>query len=193
MQLGFEKYLKMKAGVGIEPLSLLKDFLVTKHYPKGSFLLQKGGVCDHSFFVESGVLRLFSVDDSGKEHVIQFAPENWLIADRESMFFQSESQYFIEAIEDTTVTLVSEELLEKIAQLSPSFRIYHERILQNHIRFLQNRIHLLMSAPAEQRYLHFVSMYPDLMLRVPQWMIASYLGITAESLSRVRKELSKKR
>jgi CRP-like cAMP-binding protein len=77
------------------------------------------------------------------------------------------------------------------SEVSPSFRQYNERALQNHIRHLQKRINLLLGAPADKRYLDFIKLYPDLTLRVPQWMIASYLGITPESLSRVRKELAK--
>jgi CRP-like cAMP-binding protein len=82
--------------------------------------------------------------------------------------------------------------IEKANEISPEFRTYNEYLLQNHIRQLQNRIDLLIGASAEVRYLEFIKLYPNLTLRVPQWMIASYLGITPESLSRVRKELAKR-
>ncbi|NBC03944.1 MAG: Crp/Fnr family transcriptional regulator, partial [Bacteroidetes bacterium] len=85
-----------------------------------------------------------------------------------------------------------EEFINTASEISPQFRKYNERILQNHIRHLQKRIDQLIGSNAEERYLDFLEKYPDLTLRVPQWMIASYLGITPESLSRVRRELARK-
>ena len=82
--------------------------------------------------------------------------------------------------------------IKHLLEISVEYRLYNELLLQNHIRHSQNRINQLLSATAEQRYMNFISLYPDLTLRVPQWMIASYLGITPESLSRVRKELAKR-
>ena len=141
------------------------------------------------FFVEIGLLRLYSIDEAGKEHIIQFAPENWFMSERESLYFGNPSDFFIDTLEDTEVVIFDQNFVEKASEISPEFRNYNEYILQNHIRQLQNRINLLVSATAESRYLDFIKLYPDLTLRIPQWMIASYLGVTPESLSRVRKGL----
>lgn len=192
MQNNFYKYLKEKVTVKSEDLPKLMDLVTTKEVKKHGFLLSRGEVCKHAFFVEKGLIRMYSIDEEGKEHILQFAPENWFVSDRESIFFGQASTYFIDAIEDSRVVMFDQEFTEKASRISPEFRNYNEYLLQNHIRQLQNRINLLIGANAEKRYLDFVSLYPDVLLRVPQWMVASYLGITPESLSRVRKELARR-
>ncbi len=188
----FQQYLTKKSGLKPEEFEQLSDGLKTLEVSKGEYLLQPGEVCEHSFFVEKGLLRSYTIDESGKEHIIQFASENWFMSDRSSAYFNEASEFHIEAIEDSDVVLINHDFMVKAAGLSNSFREYNEKLLQNHIRHLQKRINLLLGATAEKRYLDFIHLYPDLLLRVPQWMIASYLGITPESLSRVRKELAKK-
>ena len=159
---------------------------------KGNFLLRQGEVCRQSFYVENGLLRYYSIDDKGKEHILQFAPETWFVTDRESAYFHQPSNYFIQALEDSRVILLDENFITELAQKNKSFLEFNNRLLHNHIRHLQKRINQLLSATAEERYLDFIKIYPDLLLRVPQSMVASYLGITPESLSRVRKDLATK-
>ncbi len=187
----FKTYLKNKTGLPDEELNQLTEPLSSRKFEKGKFLLNRGDICQFSFFVENGLLRSFTIDETGKEHIIQFASEDWIISDLSSAFFNEPSELFIEAIETTTVTLLDKNFMHHASELSSSFRKYNEKALQNHIRHLQKRINLLLGAPADKRYLDFIKLYPDLTMRVPQWMIASYLGITPESLSRVRKELAK--
>jgi CRP/FNR family transcriptional regulator, anaerobic regulatory protein len=188
----FKKHLESKAGIGDEQYSILTKHLKIGKTEKGTVLLHKGEVCHHSFFVEKGLLKSYTIDDQGKEHIIQFAPETWIITDRSSAYFNKPSDLFIDAVEDTEFVYLDQEFVDKASDLSKSFRQYNERALHNHIRGMQNRISFLLGATAEERYLEFIKLYPDLTLRVPQWMIASYLGITPESLSRVRKELARK-
>ena len=188
----FKTYLQTQAHIPDEEIALLTRDLAVKNIEKGKVVLRQGEVCRHSFFVEKGLLRAFTIDGAGKEHIIQFAPERWIISDRSSVYFQEPSELFIDVIEDSTVILLDVGFFNKASALSPSFVQFNERALQNHIRHHQKRINLLLSASAEERYLNFIKLYPDLTLRVPQWMIASYLGITPESLSRVRKELARK-
>lgn len=162
----------------------------TLDFQKGDFLLLEGHKCKHSFFVERGLLRQYSIDDKGKEHILQFAPENWFVTDRESVYFNKPSDYFIQALENSTVFLIEEHFIVQLSQQNKSFIEYNNKLLHNHIRHLQKRINQLLGATAVERYLDFVKTYPDILLRVPQTMVASYLGITPESLSRVRKELA---
>ncbi|GAB3649700.1 Crp/Fnr family transcriptional regulator [Echinicola sediminis] len=159
---------------------------------KGAFLLQKGGRIQFSFFVEKGLLKQFSLDGKGKEHILQFAPENWFVSDRESEYLGKPSSYYIEAIEDSVVLQINQDLILSLSKKDPNFIKYNYGILHHHISSLQKRITLLQSASAEERYLDFIKTYPDILLRVPQVMVASFLGITAESLSRVRKVLAEK-
>jgi CRP-like cAMP-binding protein len=159
---------------------------------KNSFLLRQGEICKHAFFVEQGLLRQYSIDNKGKEHILQFAPEAWFLTDRESVYFNQPSDYFIQALEDSTLLQIDENIILTLAEQNKSFLAFNNKLLNNHIRFLQRRITQLLSATAEERYLDFIKIYPDILLRVPQSMVASYLGITPESLSRVRKELAGK-
>jgi len=188
----FTKYLKAKSNIEEPDFQQLIKKVSFKSIEKGEILLRSGEVCKHSFFVENGLLRSYTVDGAGKEHIIQFGSENWIVSDRSSAFFNEPSDLFIDAIEDTQVVLISSDFINEASELSSSFRNYNQIALQNHIRHQQKRINLLLSASAERRYMNFIKLYPDLTLRVPQWMIASYLGITPESLSRVRKELAHK-
>lgn len=157
---------------------------------KGSILLRQGEICSDVFFVSSGLLRSYTVDDGGKEHILQFSPENWWIADRNSFFYGEPSLFFVDAVEDSRVVLLNHDFETRMQDLVPGYSRFNTRALHNAIRFMQRRINLLLSADAEERYLDFISLYPNVTLRVPQWMIASYLGITPESLSRVRRELA---
>ncbi|PKA84145.1 CRP-like cAMP-binding protein [Ulvibacter sp. MAR_2010_11] len=188
----FRKYLKEKAAVEDAVFARLQAYLRAESFSKGSVLLKRGDICRDSIFVEKGLLRMYTLDEAGKEHIIQFAPENWFTGDRGSIYFNDPSYFIIEAIEDSEVLFVNDDFINNASELSPSYRKYNNKLLHNHIRQLQKRINLLLGASAEKRYLNFVKLYPDLLLRVPQWMIASYLGITPESLSRVRKELAHK-
>lgn len=187
----YRTFLQEKAGLSEKEALEVTASLSTKVFRKGQFLLHAGEVCAYAFFVEKGLIRSYTIDEHGKEHIIQFGPENWLVTDRSSAYFNEPSDFSIDAIEDTTVVLIDASFISDTSSHYPTFMHNNNKALQNHIRQLQKRVNLLLSASAETRYLDFIRLYPDLTLRVPQWMIASYLGITPESLSRVRKELAK--
>jgi len=187
----FKTYLTQNS-ISEEQYSEIVSRLEKKAVKKGEVLLNEGEVCKHSFFVEKGLLRSYTIDKNGKEHIIQFAPESWIVTDRSSTFFNEKSDFYIDAIEDSEVIFLDEKFFENLSCSSAEFAKSNTQALHNHIRNLQNRVNMLHGVTAEDRYLQFIKMYPDILLRVPQWMIASYLGITPESLSRVRKELAKK-
>ncbi|WP_310991998.1 Crp/Fnr family transcriptional regulator [Aequorivita marina] len=192
IEASFKSYLVSNAGVSIEEANKRYDALEKKEFKSGAVLLEKGAPCRHSFFVEKGLLRSYMLAEDGKEHIIQFAPESWFIVDRSSVYFSETSKSYIEAIEDSKVVLLNDDFFSQVSALYPKFSQFNDRLLHKHILQMQQRINLLLGASAETRYLNFIELYPDLLLRVPQWMIASYLGITPESLSRVRKELANK-
>ncbi|HET6225883.1 MAG TPA: Crp/Fnr family transcriptional regulator [Bacteroidia bacterium] len=192
MNKDFAIYLQTNAEVTTTQLAQLEKKIVQRTISKGEYVLRKGDTCKQVFYVEKGLLRFYSIDHFGKEHIIQFAPEGWFISDRSSIYFNEPSEYYIDAIEESTVVTMDDQFVCTLSEMSPSFTKYNDQLLQKHIRHLQKRINLLIGATAEERYLDFIKSYPDLTQRVPQWMIASYLGITPESLSRVRKELVKK-
>ena len=148
----------------------------TIHVKKGQILQHRGETNNKIYKVESGLLRSYSIDDKGKEHIFMFAPEDWVIADA-SIVINQEAELFIDALEDSTI-----EILEKEANIE---RIDASPLLKR-IAVLQKRVIMLMSSSAIERYEHFVSTYPNIIQRVPQKMIASYLGITPEALSKVK-------
>lgn len=175
--------------------SFLKEILSgcnTVSIKKGAYILKKGELYKQSYYVQKGLLRYYSIDDKGKEHILQFAPQGWFISDRQSACLNIKSDFFIDALEDSEVLVVNEDYIIETAKKNHDFLELNNQLLHNHIRQLQNRINQLLSFTAEERYLDFVKTYPDIMLRVPQWMVASYLGITPESLSRVRKDLAER-
>lgn len=187
-----ETYLSEVLEIPREAVTACSNFYVTKKVSKNEFLLREGEVCNSTYFVEKGLLRMYSIDKNGKEHIIQFAPEKWLISDRSSLYFSEKSKYYIEAVEESEILLLKNDFFANINLEFPNTVENNDMLLQKHIRNLQNRVNSLLSDTAEERYMSFIKMYPDILLRVPQWMVASYLGITPESLSRVRKELAKK-
>ncbi|GAA5087912.1 Crp/Fnr family transcriptional regulator [Chryseobacterium ginsengisoli] len=185
-------YLAKVLNVPLEKVNMCSLHYEVKKVQKNQFLLQYGEVCRYIYFVEKGLLKMYSIDKNGKEHIIQFAPESWLTSDRSSLYFNEKSVYYIEAVEDSEVLLLHPDFINKLIGEFPDSLEKSDILLQKHIKSLQDRINSLLGETAEERYMKFIKMYPDLLLRVPQWMIASYLGITPESLSRVRKELARK-
>ncbi len=186
----FKKHLIEKGGLSEEDIKKIEPFIKIKRVAKNQLLLKHGDICSHFFFVEQGLLRFYALNEDGKENILQFATENWIVSDRGSLYFNEPSAYYIDAIEDTITVMIDDEFIDKVSQVNSNFRKQNERLLQNHIRHLYVRISQLLGVSARIRYLDFVKMHPDIMLRVPQWMIASYLGVTPESLSRVRKVLA---
>ncbi len=187
-----KKYLQDKTKITDEEFTFIARDLISKKIKKDTILLREGDVCSQVFFVTKGLLRAYTIDDIGKEHIIQFGREDSWVSDRNSFYFNLPAMFYIDAIEDSEVIFVPKDFYDKAEKLIPGFNSFTVMILHNSIRFMQKRISLLLGATAEQRYLDFIDLYPNLTLRVSQWMIASYLGITPESLSRVRKELATK-
>lgn len=193
MEYPLARFLAEKASVEPDKIKEITDLVQTREIKKNESLLKAGEKCDYIFYVEKGLLRFFSLNENGKEHVIQFAPESWFVGDRSSIFYDQASAFYIDAVEDTRVVLLDRDFSRNASNISRAFRNYNEHILHKHVQQLQHRINLLVSASAEERYLDFIKTYPDLINRVPQWMIASYLGITPEGLSRVRRQLVEKK
>lgn len=155
-------------------------------------ILQEGDVCKHYSFVLEGCFRMYGIDDKGYEHNIQFAAESDWIADIGSFYAKKPSKLYIEAIESSTILQIEQQdlyaLYIKIPKLSIAFKV----IIENKYVELQNRVLQNFSSTAQQRYLSFLEQYPHLSNRLPNTQIASYMGITPEFLSKIRKDLSKK-
>ena len=162
-----------------------------KKLRKKQYFLQEGNVCKYGGFIVKGAMRQYSVDDKGVEHIVQLFIENWWASDRESAIMLTPSKYNIEAWEDTELLIITRaemlDLVEKIPAIAQMTRIMDER------SFIasQRRINSTISNTAEQRYAEFAADHPQFIQRFPQHHIASFLGITKETLSRIRKQSMK--
>jgi CRP/FNR family transcriptional regulator, anaerobic regulatory protein len=185
-------YLERNFPVTEKDFALIKELLQKRSIKKGEFLLREGQVAKEGIFVVSGCLRSYIVDNKGKEHILQFAPKDWWISDFHSLMNSVPTTYFIDAIEDSEVLPVSPEAHRRMMQEIPSYAASFQAGLQRHTSAKERRIIASLSATAEERYNDFLKTYPSIAKRVPQHMLASYIGITPETLSRVRKQLSRK-
>jgi CRP/FNR family transcriptional regulator len=162
--------------------SLLKDL----SFKKKAYLLEAGETCRANYFVVKGCLRLYFIDIKGVEQTTQFAIENWWISDLTSFLFQKTSDFYIQAAEATEVIAIEHrhynELFAKLPKLEKYFRLIYQKLHQAS----QIRIKYLYSQTAEERYFHFKKLFPEFVQRIPQYMLASYLGFTPEFLSKIR-------
>jgi CRP-like cAMP-binding protein len=173
-----------------EEFDYCKTLFLPKKLSKRRYLLQEGNTCEYQAFVVKGILRSYTVDEKGNEHILQFAPEGWWIADLYSFLTDEPSHFNIEAIEDAELLLINRKSWELLMENIPKLEHYFRILLQNNLIATQRRLMLTLTETAEEKYSRFVSMYPECVQRVPQHMIASYLGITRETLSRLRKHMA---
>jgi CRP-like cAMP-binding protein len=171
---------------------LLRSVLIPKTVEKGQSLLQAGDVCLHAILVAKGCLRSYTIDEKEVKHIFQFAIEGWAISDMYSFLTGEPATYYIDAIEDSELFLMDkagkEELLDHIPGMEKVFRLSLEK---NYIAN-QRRTNAMLGSSIEERYLSFARTYPKILQRVPQHMVASYLGVSPRTLSRIRKQLAGK-
>jgi len=188
----FKEYISQKTTLTDADYAKIEAVCIYKKLRKRQYLLQEGDVWKYNAFITKGLLRFYSVDENGRENIVSFAKENWWTGDRASLLTGEPSRNNIDAIEDTELILITKTNFDNLCREIPPFNDMVNAIINKSFITSQNRIHSAISFTAEQKYLDFVQKYPDLSLRVPQAMIASYLGITPETLSRVRKETVKR-
>jgi len=176
-----------------EELNYCKTLFLPKKLRKRQFLLQDGDVCKYQAFVEKGMLRSYRIDEKGSEHILQFAFEGWWAADLSSYLTGETSVFNIEAMEDSELLLLSKPSWDTLMQCIPKFEHYFRIIIQNNLVATQKRVIQSHTETAEEKYLKFIQSYPGCVQRIPQHMIASYIGISRETLSRLRKHLASHR
>ncbi|WDF61717.1 MULTISPECIES: Crp/Fnr family transcriptional regulator [Flavobacterium] len=188
----FQKYLEDKTELTQAESERIQSFAIIKKLRKRQYLLQEGDVWKYDAFITQGCVRTYTVDEKGSEHVNSFSIENWWTGDRESLMMQQPSRFNIDAIEDTELVLFTHENFELLCREIPAFNNMVNAILQRSFIAAQNRIQASLTLTAEEKYLNFINKYPGFASRIPQTMIASYLGMTPETLSRIRKQTAKK-
>ena len=172
---------------------IIKGYLRPKKIRRKQYLLQEGDVCKVVAFVEKGALRLYKIDKEGNERIIQFALEGWLISDLGSFLTGEPATYNIDAIEDSELVLIDKSSQDELLRRLPKFETHSRLQLTGAYIAMQRRLTSVISLTPEERYLEFNKLYPNIVQRVPQHMIASYMGLTPATLSRVRKKLGTKK
>jgi CRP-like cAMP-binding protein len=175
-----------------EEIRLITGAFKLKKLRKRQYLLQEGDPCKYLSFINKGALRQFSVDDKGNEYIVRFGIERWWVSDYEAFISETPSVYNIEALEDCELLLVTKPDLNDLKITVPAINRMVEKMNQRSYITHQQRIHSSISNTAEDRYTHLMETYPQFLQRFPQNMIASYLGISPETLSRIRKQMAGK-
>ncbi|MFP3594404.1 Crp/Fnr family transcriptional regulator [Chryseobacterium sp. SIMBA_038] len=184
----------MKNHIALTPdeAELLKNKVVKRKIKRRQFLLQEGMVCHYYSFIMEGCFKMYGIDSKGIEYNIEFAVENDWIVDIDSFNSTAPSVLFIEAVVPSTVLQISKEDLTTLFAICPKFERIFRMIIEDKFVLLQKRILYSISYTATERYLLFLQQYPALAQKLPSSQIASYLGITPEFLSKIRRNIVNK-
>jgi len=185
-------YLETRAHFTAADLEAVRAAFRFRRLVAGDYLQRAGDVTKLAAFVATGCLRQYVIDVKGKEHIVQFAPETWWLTDGASLTRGTPSAYFIDAIEDSDLLLIDAPSHQRLLDGVPGFATAFRTGVQRHSAAKDERIVSSLSASAEERYVEFLRVYPSIAARVPQTMLASYLGVTPETISRIRKNLSRR-
>lgn len=186
------QHIQQLCPLGEEEQEALTQRTRLKKLRRRQYLLQEGDICKHYNFVLEGCLRMYYLDEKGSEHILQFAVENWWIADIGSFHSEKESQLSIDALAPTQVLQISKADLIQLYTQYPVFDRYFRVLVENAFIKMQARVLQNISSTAEERYLSFLQSYPDISNRISQVQIAAYIGVTPEFLSKIRKHLSQR-
>lgn len=183
----FEKFLPLSE----EEKSIVEDVFKERSVKRRQFILQAGDVCRHNNFVVEGCFKMYTIDPNGKEHNLQFAVENWWVGDIGSFHSEEPSKLYIEALEASVILQAKKEDQLRLFVEYPKFNRIFRVLAENAMVSQQNRILQNISSTAEERYLYFLKKHPHLFNRISNVQIASYLGVTPEFLSTIRKKIAK--
>lgn len=182
----FETYLRNHNTFSNEEIVSIKSCAIPKRLKKKQFLLHPGDVCRFHTFVCGGCLRSYRIGSDGSEHILSFSHDNQWISDEVSLARGEPSMDYIDALEDTNIIQLSSDNFKNLLRDIPNFDVLRTKILTEDSCRSRDRIYMMIGHQAEERYKHFVRLYPHLYHRIPLFMIASYLGVTRETLTRIR-------
>ncbi|WP_449397483.1 Crp/Fnr family transcriptional regulator [Chryseobacterium wanjuense] len=168
------------------------DLLTLQTFPKKTVLLREGEICQFEGYIQKGCVRVYYLDDNGFEVTILFAIEDWWISDIASFQEQKPSRLYIETLEDSEIYMLNPTTKEKLLTEIPKFERVFRMLVQRNLSTLQSRLVNTISKTASDRYLEFIKVYPSIPQRVAQYYIASYLGVSKEFVSTIRKRLASK-
>jgi CRP-like cAMP-binding protein len=188
----FKTYLSNRIAISDEGFERIISVAKIKKLRKKQYLLQEGEIWKYNAFILSGLVRVYRVDNQGEEHILNFAKENWWTGDRSSLYSGIPSNLNIDAVEPSEVLLIEKDAFDQISLEIPALNAMAYDIIQKSFIASQERILNSKTFTAEEKYHDFSSRYPDFTVRIPQHMIASFLGISKETLSRVKNQKVKR-
>ncbi|MBO9151527.1 Crp/Fnr family transcriptional regulator [Chitinophaga sp. GCM10012297] len=186
----FESYIRAYGLFSDDEIAIIKSLAIPKHLKKKQYLLRQGSVCRYHTFVCSGCLRSYRIDDEGCEHIIGLSPANYWVSDPVSLLGGSPSNDFIDALEDSTVIQLSTNSFKTLMENIPGFNEVNNKIIKDDYNVARDRIYMMLSLQAEERYRQFIRSFPNLHDRIPMYVIASYLGVSRETLTRIRSKMA---
>jgi CRP-like cAMP-binding protein len=184
------KNLSRLVSLSNEDIAIIQSLFIPKRFRRHQYILQEGNVSRWETYVVTGLARTYEVDDKGLEHVLQFGPEDWWVGDLFSFLTETPTKFNVDCLEDTLVLQITKPDLESLYRQVPATERYFRIIVQNAYIASVNRISSTLRKTAPERYHEFITRYPQIEQRVPNHQIASYLGITPQSLSRIRGKAS---
>jgi CRP-like cAMP-binding protein len=185
----FKKHIAKFTQVSDDEFEEIKKFFDTKEVAKKENLLEEGQLCRHHYFVLNGLLRKFYINEKGIEQTTEFAIETWWLTDNFAYERQVSTEFYIQAVEKSMILYISHEKQERLLEEFPIMERYFRFVYQRAYAAAQKRIKFLFSFSKEEFYFQAINNYPEFVQRVPQYLIASYLGFTPEYLSEIRKRL----
>lgn len=179
------KHIEEVTPISDEEFEYVKTFFTTRRVKKNQYLISEGDEVKYEYVVVQGIYKVFYIGDQGKEHIVQFAQENWWMSDYQAYFKQKPASMFVECLEDGEVLCLTLYGREKLSADLHTMEHFFRVKLTNGYVALQQRIKLLLSSTPQQRYEEFSKLHPDLLQRIPKKYVAEYLGVTRETLSRL--------
>jgi CRP-like cAMP-binding protein len=170
----------------LEEEKILSGYVQEKEIANKEHLLKAGQVCDAYYFVAKGCVRMYVSTDAGNDHIVQFGIDGWWISDYTSFDTQKPSLFNLQALEVSYVIIIEKKIQEELFEKVPKLERYFRLILQRAYTATLMRVHYIFTSSGEERYRHFNRLFPDFVQRIPQYMLASYLGFTPEFLSKIR-------
>ena len=185
---GFIAHIRRYVDISNDEVLILEKYLQPMELKRREYLLREGDVCSSNYFVEKGCLRMFFNNDKMVEQTTQFAIEDWWLSDYFSFARQTPSEYAIQAVEKSVVVAIDYQSQDKLFSEVPQMERYFRIMMQRALSASQLRVKMIYQLSKEEMYRHFNRSYPQFFQRVPQYMIASYLGLTPEYMSELRKK-----
>jgi CRP-like cAMP-binding protein len=183
------KHLEEKINLSSDDKRIIKSYFIPKTLKKRKLLLQEGNVCKYMAFVAQGLLKAYNTDEKGNEHINQFTPEGWWTSDMNSFFNDQPANYTIDALEDAVLLMITVEDFEKLTLQVPMMERYFRLLFQNSLITKERRLVNSHMLTAEEKYRHLIENSPNLVNRVPQNLLASYLGLSPATVSRLKKHM----